>query len=867
MRFPRELLLSRLKNLRRAADLPDSAVSNTVQSLPASTLRVIALLIAVAASVQTLLVSLSSSNLAELIAPAVIAVASWGLLLLFHLGHRNLLAPMMVGVVLIAAVIAVLAFGSVRTAASVLFVATIAGAGIFLSLRAMVIAVSLSIGALGLLTWLETQGRIGPANFGVGMTVWLTHASTLIVVAIMVFYSRSITQDALEQARSELERRMRSEKERDRNLERLTRIFRSSPTPMIAQSATTGVILDVNPAFERCYGHLKENVLGRTDAFLWAEASEREAYVRRLTSERAVHQAEVAGLRANGSRFRALISSETGRDSQDQLVITSVTDLTAHTEALEKLRRSEERFAKAFNFSPMNLSITRLSDGMILEVNRAGVISEGLGVGALRGKTTLETGAWLTPAHRQDYVDRLQRDGRVLAYESQMRGRDGKPVDVRLWAVLIDIDGEACILSSTVNVSEEKRREALLLSVAHGMSGETGQAFFSELTRHAAQTLKADIVLIGELRADQRIHTLSVWVDGQSAPNFDYDPNGMPCQGTLAQHELFVQERGLMASFPDAQLLSTLQAEAYVGQCLFDQDGTAAGVLAALWRQPISVGAEARALMSIFASRAAAELIRMHREREIQRLNATLEQRVKLRTAELEKLNAELDSFAYSVSHDLKSPLRSIDGFTQLLSEQLQGRLSQDEEQLLDRVLKSTRRMSALIADMLALARVSQGQMELALTDLSDIAGQVMQTERVKHPERTLEWRIEQGLMAVCDPRLVRIALENLLGNAVKYTRDRPQALIEMGRHDRSGPFPGMFFVRDNGVGFNMAYADKLFKPFQRLHGPSEFEGTGIGLATVRRIVERHGGHIEGSAKPGAGAEFRFSLGPSPVTR
>jgi PAS domain S-box-containing protein len=731
----------------------------------------------------------------------------------------------------------------------------------------MVITVSLSICALGLLTWMETQGRLGPANFGVGMTVWLTHVSTLVVVAIMVFYSRSTSQRALEQQHEELQRRIRSEQERDRSLERFTRIFRSSPSPMLAQSARTGVLLDVNPAFERCYGYPRDAVLGRTDGFLWAHPSERKAYLQRLSSQRSAYQVACEGRRADGSTFNALLSSEMGSESQDQLVISTIVDVSAQTEALERLRRSEERFAKAFNFSPMNLSITRLSDGMIMEVNRANAISRGLQTEPLRGRTTLQTGAWMTPAERQAFVDRLRRDGRVNGYESRMRGKDGNLVDVRLWAVIIDLDGEECILSSTVNVSEEKRREALLLSVARGMTGETGKAFFSALTRHAAQTLKADIVLIGELRADQRIHTLSVWVDGQPAPDFDYDPNGMPCQGTLAQHELFVQESGLMASFPDAQLLSTLQAEAYVGQCLFDQDGTPAGVLAALWRQPISVGAEARALMSIFASRAAAELIRMHREREIQRLNATLEQRVKLRTAELEKLNAELDSFAYSVSHDLKSPLRSIDGFTQLLAEQLQGRLSVDEEQLLDRVLKSTRRMSTLIADMLALARVSQGQLGLALTDLSEMAEQVMQAERGKHPGRTFEWRIEPGLMAVCDPRLVRIALDNLLGNAVKYTRDQPQTLIEMGRHDRTGPFPGMFFVRDNGVGFNMAYADKLFKPFQRLHGPSDFEGTGIGLATVRRIVERHGGRIEGCASPGAGAEFRFSFEPAVLQR
>jgi light-regulated signal transduction histidine kinase (bacteriophytochrome) len=171
--------------------------------------------------------------------------------------------------------------------------------------------------------------------------------------------------------------------------------------------------------------------------------------------------------------------------------------------------------------------------------------------------------------------------------------------------------------------------------------------------------------------------------------------------------------------------------------------------------------------------------------------------------------------------------------------------------------------MSTLIADMLALARVSQGQVELTRADLSELAEQVMQAEQAKHPDRPLRWRVEPGLVCVCDPRLMRIALENLLGNAVKYTRDQPAPVIAVGRVPGEAGAALAFFVRDNGVGFNMAYADKLFKPFQRLHLPSEFEGTGIGLATVRRIVERHGGTVTGTAQTGEGAEFRLTMGPA----
>ncbi|MFC3683445.1 PAS domain S-box protein [Hydrogenophaga luteola] len=832
-----------------------------------SPLQAIGLLVAIAATIQAPLVYLSSPNLSEVIAPVLIALSAWTVLLLLRRGYQRLVAPLLVTAVLIAAVIGIVAFGSVRTAASFLFVAAVAGAGIFLPRRALFLTVALSVVILGALTWMEWKGWFKTATFKVGFTVWLTYAMTMVVVAIMVYHSRTRAQQALDLQRSELERRIRSEQERDQSLERFTRIFRNSPSPMIAQSARNGLILDVNPAFERCYGHTRENVLGCSDEMLWVEPEQRTRYLEQLFAHRRADRTHVKGLRADGSRFDALITSEMGDDPQDRLIITTVTDITEQNATIERLRRSEDRFAKAFNFSPMNLAITRLSDGLILEVNRAGVISDGMGVDVLRGRTTLETGAWLTPAHRQAYVDQLKRDGRVLAYESQMRSRDGRPVDVRLWAVLIDIEGEECILSSTVNVSEEKRREALLLSVAQGMTGETGAAFFTALARHAAPALKADVVMVSELLPDQKVQTLAMSMDGALVPNLAYAPEGTPCGEALSRSDLCVYEQGLAHTYPDLSSMTGIQASAYIGQSLRDQDGTPIGLLSAMWRQPITLTSEMRALMSIFASRATAELMRLRREREIQQLNATLEQRVQSRTAELRKLNAELDSFAYSVSHDLKSPLRSIDGFTSLLSEQLQGRLTTDEEQLLQRVLASTHRMSTLIADLLALARVSQGEMALGMANLSEIAEQVMQAEQAKHPDKPLTWRIEPGLVSVCDARLARIALENLLGNAVKYTRDQPQPLIEMGRCKDGDPGRTSFFVRDNGVGFNMAYADKLFKPFQRLHGPSEFEGTGIGLATVRRIVDRHGGQIQGVGTPGEGAEFRFSLTPASAPR
>ncbi|MFL5344736.1 MAG: PAS domain S-box protein [Hyalangium sp.] len=254
---------------------------------------------------------------------------------------------------------------------------------------------------------------------------------------------------------------------------------------------------------------------------------------------------------------------------------------------------------------------------------------------------------------------------------------------------------------------------------------------------------------------------------------------------------------------------------------------------------------------------------RRNAEEQVRQLNAELERRIVERTAQLEFSNRELEAFAYSVAHDLRSPLRSIASFSDALTEDCADRLDEMGLDYLRRIRGGAQRMAELIDGILALSRVNRTVLVTSLCDLSILARIVAGQLQEQQPERKVRFTIQQGLVERGDPHLLRSVLENLLGNAWKFTRERPVAEIEFGTKEEQGVLT--YFVRDNGAGFDMAYQDKLFGVFQRLHAQAEFEGNGVGLATVQRIIRRHGGRIWGRGQPGQGACFSFTLNEVPL--
>jgi PAS domain S-box-containing protein len=251
---------------------------------------------------------------------------------------------------------------------------------------------------------------------------------------------------------------------------------------------------------------------------------------------------------------------------------------------------------------------------------------------------------------------------------------------------------------------------------------------------------------------------------------------------------------------------------------------------------------------------------RKRAEEQVRQLNAELEQRVRDRTVELEASARELDAFAYSVSHDLRAPLRSLHGFSQVLLEDYGDSLDDEGRHYLGRIQANVHRMGQLIDDLLRLSRATRTELNRRRVDLSALARRIIDELRSAEPHRSVEAVIADALAGTGDPHLIELALGNLLSNAWKFTGKRERAVIEVGTVRRDGE--QVFFVRDNGAGFDMRYASKLFDPLQRLHTAADFEGNGIGLAIVYRIVSRHGGRIWAEGEPEQGATFFFTFTP-----
>lgn len=462
-------------------------------------------------------------------------------------------------------------------------------------------------------------------------------------------------------------------------------------------------------------------------------------------------------------------------------------------------------------------------------------------------------------AEHEEGTLRLYNEVLVRKLESKMRELEGRVSELTATQQQVDRLGRRHAVLSATNhaIVYAKNRGELLQRVCHIVVEQGGAAI-------------AWVGLIdgatGAVMPAASWGAASEWL--AQLPPLHVGEQRAPAEIALARGETFVSNdllaepalAGLHPRFREAGLNSA-------GACPLRVGEDVVGVFSVLARPPgffddfsVDLLNEIAADVSFALQNYEQESIRREAQEELARLNADLEVRIERRTAQLRQANEEMRTFSYSVSHDLRAPLASIAGFTSHVLED--PGLPASAAKHLQKVKAAASRMSELIDDLLMLAHVSQHELRWQAIDVSGLCAQVADTLRASEPARDAQFSIEAGLQATGDPGLVRIALENLLGNAWKFTSRKPAGRIEIGRQVNEGV--AAFYVRDNGDGFDMAAAHRLFTPFQRLHSATEFAGTGIGLSIVQRVVHKHGGRIWCDSRPGEGTTFWFSLSETP---
>ncbi len=536
-------------------------------------------------------------------------------------------------------------------------------------------------------------------------------------------------------------------------------------------------------------------------------------------------------------------------------VLVSVHDLAPVARMRERLRALRESEAKFRELAEKALvGVYLVQDGVVRYANPR--LAEIFGYRVEEIVETLPVSAFIHPEDRELVERNLRRrlEGEAEALRYRFRGlrRDGTVVRVEVYGVRTVHRGRPAVLGTLLDVTAQIEAEARERRLRDGLlalgrrsrallEARSDERRFREAACEGARELVAArgavlVLVCNGVRQGQEDGASAVTVAGNAT-----ELAGLATAARAAAREGQTMRIGLDSG--GHALVLPVQAE-----------GETAGALAVALSAPPDEVAER--LLGLYAERLGVML-------ENLRLLRSLEERVARRTSQLELANRELESFAYSVSHDLRAPLRAIDGFARAVLEDHGERLPPEGRAYLERVCHAAERMGRLIDDLLALSRVTRREMHRRRVDLSALARAIADELAADEPGRAVDVRIAPGLAVEADPGLVRLLLENLLRNAWKYTRPRTRAVVEFGA-ERGGAGATVFFVRDNGVGFDMRHAGRLFQPFQRLHRDEEFEGTGIGLATALRVVRRHGGRIWAEAEPGRGAVFRFTLEPEP---
>ncbi|MGB8828459.1 MAG: PAS domain S-box protein [Dehalococcoidales bacterium] len=559
-----------------------------------------------------------------------------------------------------------------------------------------------------------------------------------------------------------------------------------------------GRFITINAQLEKLLGKTREAIKGKTDYDIISgdQAANYRDNDRRIAENDKPEQLEEEADLADGRHHYFLANKFPLHDihGKTYAVASVSTDLTEFRQAEKAVRESEEKFSKIFHSSPVGMVMTHLPEGRCVDVNEAYLKMLEYRREEIIGRDSRDLNMHINPNKRDEIFRLLREQGKVSNIELSFRTKTGRIIELLSSIDRINLQGQEYSLSTNIDITARKQAEAEVV--------------------HLASFPEYNPMPIVEVSSEGDV----IYANPSARLRFPLMIHG--------------QKRKFLIDF--INIVRDSETSVAVKDVYIDEN----------WYEETMAYVASTNTYRLYA-------------REIT-LRKKFEDELKQRTVDLEASNKELEAFSYSVSHDLRAPLRSITGFSTILLEDYQSELDKEGKTYLKKISDSGELMGQLMDDLLKLSRVTRSDLNIEKLDLSDMARNIVDELRNDDPKRKVKIVIAPNMTASGDRNLLGLVLQNLLGNAWKYSSKTAEPLIEMGTLKHNGK--RAYFVRDNGVGFDMTYADKLFKPFQRLHKATEFAGTGIGLATVQRIIRRHGGEVWAESKVGEGATFYFTL-------